>query len=225
MFCHRQKIIFFLTNCTQKYKMIGNKYSNLLNSKLKENIEVRNIQEGWKEISSNNLITMYSTSYKGHQVQLNKFEGIVPVNFEKAAQFYFENLDDQKKNRDICEQFFKIENVDENTFVAYYQSKGNQIVSSRYVIGVQHRIKLNDNEYLITRDSIDEHPNSPKTDAIQADQIISATFLKKVSQFTTKLEIYSLFDPKINLPTTSSNFINQKKLESINKDLDIIKQM
>ncbi|KAL4449810.1 hypothetical protein ABPG74_008183 [Tetrahymena malaccensis] len=205
--------------------MLGNKYSNLLNSKLKQNIEVRNIHEGWKEISSNSLIKMYSTNYLNHQVQLNKFEGIIPVNFEKAAKYYFENLDDQKNNRDICEYFFRLETVDENTQVVFYQSKGNQIISPRYVIQVQHKIQINENEFLITRDSIDEHPNSPKTDAIQADSIIQATFIQKIDQFTTKLEMYSLFDPKMSLPMTSSNSINQKKLESINKDIEVIKQM
>ncbi|KAL4501610.1 hypothetical protein ABPG72_018661 [Tetrahymena utriculariae] len=76
-----------------------------------------------------------------------------------------------------------------------------------------------------SQDGIDQHPSSPKTDTIQADSIIQVIFLKRISQFTTKLKMYSLFDPKISLPITSSNLINQKKLEYINKDIDVIKYM
>ena len=41
-----------------------------------------------------NDLVLSSIKYKDNELKLAKIEGVIPVNFEKAAKYYNENFDD-----------------------------------------------------------------------------------------------------------------------------------
>ncbi|EAR95139.1 START domain protein (macronuclear) [Tetrahymena thermophila SB210] len=205
--------------------MIGNKYSNIINSKLSENLALRDIKTNWKQIKQVDNITMYSTIYQNYQVKLTKFEGNASINFEKASQYFFDSLDAQKQNREMCDQLIKLETIDQDTIVILFQTKSKFVVSSRYSLCVVHRRRLNNNEIMITRDQIDDHQNTPKIDAIKVEAKFGVIFLKKINENTTQIEMYQLLDPKGSIPVSLINSMQEKQFEALLKDLQSIQKM
>lgn len=206
--------------------MIGNKYTTAINNKLNENLSLRTIKDGWKEVKKGNDIVLYTTKYKDLDVKLAKIEGTVAINYEKAANFYFDSFDEQKKNREMCDKLVKVEVVDQDTVVTLFKTKSKLLVSSREVLGVQHRRRLSDNEILITRDGIEDHPLAPKNkDNVRAEGKFFAIFLTKINENTTKIEVYLLMDPKGNIPSSIVNSLIEEQHGSIAKDIECIKKM
>ncbi|KAL4431690.1 hypothetical protein ABPG74_017319 [Tetrahymena malaccensis] len=206
--------------------MIGNKYSSVFEGKLQENLSLRNVKDGWKEVKKGKDVVLYTTKYQNFDVKLAKIEATAAVNIEKASAYYFDNLDGQKQCRDMCDKLIKLETVDQDTVVTLFKTKSKFLVSSREVVGVQHRRKINENEYLITRDCIEEHPNAPKSkDVVRAEGKFYAIFLTKINENTTKFEMYMLLDPKGNIPTSVVNSLIEEQHETVIKDIEMIKKM
>ncbi|KAL4470494.1 hypothetical protein ABPG74_012105 [Tetrahymena malaccensis] len=205
--------------------MIGNKYSNIINNKLNENLALREIKTNWKQVKQVDNIIMYSTVYHNYEVKLTKFEGNAPINFEKASKYFFEELDAQKNNREMCDQLTKLEAIDQDTIVTLFKTKSKFVVSSRYSLSVQHRRRLSNGEILITKDQIDDHQNAPKSDAIKADAKFGVIFLKKINENTTHIEMYQLVDPKGSIPVSFINSMQEKQFEAFQKDLQYIQKM
>ncbi|EAR96164.1 START domain protein (macronuclear) [Tetrahymena thermophila SB210] len=205
--------------------MIGNRYSNIINSKLNENLALRDIKTNWQQIKQVDNITMYSTVYQNYEVKLTKFEGNASVNFEKASQYFFDNLDAQKQNRESCDQLVKLETIDQDAFVIFFQTKSRLVVSSRYSLCVLHRKRLSNNEIMIARDQIDDHQNAPKTDAIKVESKFGVIFLKKINENTTHLEMYQLLDPKGSIPLSFVNSMPERQFDALLRDLQYIQKM
>ncbi|KAL4494434.1 hypothetical protein ABPG72_019844 [Tetrahymena utriculariae] len=205
--------------------MIENNYTNIINGKLNENLALRNIKTNWKQVKQIDNIILSQTQYQNYQIKLNKFEGNAPINFEKASQYFFEDLDAQKSNREVCDQFIKLETIDQDTIVTMFKTKGKFVVSSRQQLCVQHRIRLSNDEIVITRDQIDDHKNAPKSDAIQVDAKFGVIFLKKINENTTHIEMYNLLDPKGSLPVSFINSMQEKQFETLKKDIQYIQKM
>ncbi|EAR95140.1 START domain protein (macronuclear) [Tetrahymena thermophila SB210] len=204
--------------------MIGNKYSNIINSKFNENVALRNITN-WKQVKHVDNATMSSIAYHGYEVKLSKFEGNAPMNFEKAAKFYFENLEGQKHNREMCDEFLKLETIDQDTIVTLFKTKSKFVVSSRQILCVQHLRRLSQDEILITRDQIDDHQNAPKSDAVKAEAKFGVIYLKKINENATHFEIYQLVDPKGSIPVSFINSMQEKQFDAIQKDIQTIQKM
>ncbi|KAL4470491.1 hypothetical protein ABPG74_012102 [Tetrahymena malaccensis] len=205
--------------------MIGNKYFNFINSKLKENLALRDIKTNWKQVKQIDKMIMYSTAYQNYQVKLLKFEGNAPINFEKASKYIFENQDAQKSNREVCDQLVNIETIDQDTIITLFKTKSMFLVNSRQILSVQHRRKLSEDEILITRDQIDDHENVPKSDAIKADAKFGVIYLKKINENATHVEIYQLVDPKGSIPVSFINFNQENQFVEFLKDLQNIQKM
>ncbi|KAL4470492.1 hypothetical protein ABPG74_012103 [Tetrahymena malaccensis] len=205
--------------------MIGNKYKDIINNRLAENLALRNIKTNWKQVKQVDNITMYTTVYHNYEIKLTKFEGNAPINFEKASKYFFEDLDAQKNNRDMCDQLIKLETIDQDTIVTFFKTKGKLVVSSRQAVCIQHRRRLSNDEILITKDQIDDHQNAPKSDAVKVDAKFGVVFLKKINENTTHIELYNLLDPKGSIPVSFINSMQEKQFESLTKDLQYIQKM
>ncbi|KAL4494433.1 hypothetical protein ABPG72_019843 [Tetrahymena utriculariae] len=193
--------------------------------KFNENIALRDIKANWKQVKHADNITMSSTAYHNYEIKLCKFEGNAPINFEKAAKFYFENLDAQKHNREMCDEYLKLETVDQDTIVTLFKTKSKLVVSSRQTVCVQHIRRLSQDEILITRDQIDGHQNAPKSDAVKADAKFGVIYLKRINENSTYFEIYQLVDPQGSIPVSFINFMQEKQFDAIQKDIQSIQKM
>ncbi|KAL4508542.1 hypothetical protein ABPG72_003846 [Tetrahymena utriculariae] len=201
-------------------------YQEILHKALNETQKVRESKEGWNLIKKGKYLTLSNTQYEDLNYKLAKLEGIIPVNFEKAAHFYFYDNQAQKKVRNNIEEITKIEEVNQETYVILVKLKAKFVVSAREVIGVQSIQRLNENEIVIYRANLKEHPKVPfKKDVIRCEGKIYGIFLTKVDENLTKFEAYLILDPKGNIPAFIVNFVTESLLSEFEKDIiNIIKQ-
>ncbi|EAR83413.1 START domain protein (macronuclear) [Tetrahymena thermophila SB210] len=202
-------------------------YQEILDKALNETQKVRESKEGWNFIKKGKYLTLSNTQYKDLNYKMVKLEGIIPVNYEKAAEFYFHDNQAQKKVRNNIEEITKIEEISEETYIILVKLKAKLvIVSAREVIGVQSIKRLNQNEIVIYRANLNEHPKVPfKKNVIRCEGKIYGIFLTKVDENQTKFEAYLILDPKGNIPAFVVNFVTESLLSEFENDIiNIIKQ-
>ncbi|KAL4508544.1 hypothetical protein ABPG72_003848 [Tetrahymena utriculariae] len=182
--------------------MIENNYKEIIEKAVKENLQIRENQDGWKEQMNKENFKMSFKKYLDHKVNLSKIESVLPVNYEKAVKFYFERFDLQKLCRSKCVNFENIETIDKDTCAFLFRTEPILVISGREIVGVQHKKVLNDNEILIVRSNIQNHPNVTQTqeEIVRADQVVFSLFFTKLDENSTKLLMFSLMDPKGKIP-------------------------
>ncbi|KAL4470493.1 hypothetical protein ABPG74_012104 [Tetrahymena malaccensis] len=147
------------------------------------------------------------------------------MDFEKATKFYFENLDAQKHNREMCDEYLKLETIDQYAIVSLFKTKSKFVVSSRQNICVQHIRRLSQDEILIKRDQIDGHQKTPKSDAVEADAKFGVIYLKRINEDYTYFRIYQLVDPKGSIPVSFINSMQENQFDAIQKDIQSKQKM
>ncbi|KAL4457072.1 hypothetical protein ABPG74_014710 [Tetrahymena malaccensis] len=202
--------------------MIQNKNKQIIETSVADSNDVRKLTN-WEEVKKGKYLTLSTTKYQNYELKLLKLEGTIPTNYEKVASYFFENLDGQKNSREMCEQLKVIEQIDADTQVLLFKTKGKFVVSSREMLGIQHRRKVTPNEYLITRGHLDEHPAAPKdADTVRAEGKIYSIFITKESENSTKLQAFMLMDPKGSIPIMVFNLMIEEQLTGFELDVNNI---
>ncbi|EAR83415.1 START domain protein (macronuclear) [Tetrahymena thermophila SB210] len=209
--------------------MIENNYKEIIEKAIQENLQIRENQDGWKEQMNKENFKMSFKKYLDHKVNLSKIESILPVNLEKATQFYYERLDLQKLCRSKCINFENIETIDKDTYAFLFRTEQILVISGREIIGVQHKKQLNDNEVLIVRSNIPNHPKVTHTqtqeEVVRADQVVFSIFLTKIDDNSTKYLMYSLMDPKGKIPKPLIKQLLLKQYDVFKKELVELQKM
>ncbi|KAL4508286.1 hypothetical protein ABPG72_003590 [Tetrahymena utriculariae] len=123
----------------------------------------------------------------------------------------------------MCEKLKVIEQIDADTQVLLFKTKGKLVVSSRNMLGIQHRRKVTPTEYLITRGHLDEHPAVPKdADTVRAEGKVQSIFISKESGNSAKFQAFMLLDPKGSIPIMVFNLMIEEQLTGFELDINNI---
>ncbi|KAL4442885.1 hypothetical protein ABPG74_010774 [Tetrahymena malaccensis] len=201
-----------------------NTYQNITQATLNEAQEVRAKITDWKELKKGKHLVIYNTQYKDHSLKLTKVIGTIPTNIQKAATYFFSNIDAQRASRsEMLTQLNLVEQIDENSYVVLSKTKSKMLVSSRENLNVTRKIQLNANEIVIVKSNIDSHPKVViSKDSVQSQTKIFALFLTKIDENNTKIEVYNLVDPKGSIPSSITNGFSDMQLNALEKDVEAL---
>ncbi|KAL4491386.1 hypothetical protein ABPG72_008042 [Tetrahymena utriculariae] len=201
-----------------------NTYQNITQATLNEAQEVRAKITNWKELKKGKYLVIYNTQYKDHSLKLTKVIGTIPTNIQKAANYFFSNIDAQKASRsEMLTQLNVVEKIDENSFVILSKTKSKMLVGSRENINVTRKMQLSADEIVIVKSNIDSHPKVViSKDSVQSQTKLFALFLTKIDENNTKLEQYNLVDPKGSIPSSITNGLSDVQLNALEKDIETL---
>ncbi|KAL4431695.1 hypothetical protein ABPG74_017324 [Tetrahymena malaccensis] len=205
--------------------MFSTIYSKIISNKIQELLNIKNNSQGWKLEKQGNLLTYFSSKYQDNQVNLAKFEGVIPVKFENAVKYYHEGLQNECRQKN-CGDLEYLEKIDDNTHITLGKLRGNFLFDPRDLLTVQNTHQLNQDEVLITRTDINSHHfyvQNPQT--IRADTKVYGIFLKKLDPVNTYLEAYFLYDLKGRIPAFIQTSMMKYNYEVLLNDIRVMKQL
>ncbi|EAS02239.1 mammalian STARD1-STARD15-like lipid-binding START domain protein, putative (macronuclear) [Tetrahymena thermophila SB210] len=200
-------------------------YSSIVDKAIDDAQLVKNSQENWNVLLKGKYFTLSAKPYNKTEKQILKLEGNIPAQVNQVVEYFFNNYESIKNNREQCEVFESLEVIDSDTKVTVFKLKPMQDGHRIESLNIIHKKKINQNQVLIVNAHLDDHPKMPKNSNItRIENIINGIFLKESNSTNTFMEGYFLNDPKVPIPPQLIPQLTQSFLQSYEKDVESILQ-
>ncbi|KAL4470501.1 hypothetical protein ABPG74_012112 [Tetrahymena malaccensis] len=203
--------------------MEQNQYTKYIKKSIEDSYLVKNSQESWNILLKGKHLTLSARPYNNSEKKILKIQGSIPASINQCVNYFFNNNESIKNNREQCEAFDLLEEVDQNTKVTVFKLKQMKDGAKRESLNVRHKSNISEKEVLIINAHLDEHQKLPKMqDVIRIETIINGIFLSESTPNSTLIEGYFLNDPKVAFPPQLIPQFTENFLQSYEKDVEAI---